>query len=269
MANNNVCKLSKLKISPFNIRTLTKDEIKEGMEDLKQSIKNKGIIEPLIVRPNGNFFEIVVGQRRFEAGKKIGLKEFPIISKKLSDQEALEYSLIENLQRKDLDSMDIAHALKKDFDMLHGATPSLSIRQFSEQVGKQIGLDQATVWRYLSLLNLAPEVQDMISDDKIGVKLASQLSTVEKDKQEEMAKLISETSIENQATEFIRKVKEEPKRDLEEVYAETRGYATIAILPETKREFLDCREESEKSADDILRKLIAFFKDKDMKQMPL
>ena len=132
----------------------------------------------MITRKAGNDFEIVVGQRRFLAGKEIGLKDFPCIVKELSDQEALEYSLIENLQRKDVDPLDIAKALKKLYDMsqFHG-----EIKEWVEQEGKKIGLSYVEVWRYLSLLNLTPEVQEMVSEDKLGIKLASQLATVEKE----------------------------------------------------------------------------------------
>jgi ParB-like chromosome segregation protein Spo0J len=92
---------------------------------------------------------------------------------------------IENLQRKDVDAMDVAQALKKDMDLLsHGE--KLSVHQL---VGKiNIGLSQPEIYRYLSLLNLTPEVQEMVSEDKLGVKLASQLATVEKEKQEEVQK---------------------------------------------------------------------------------
>jgi ParB family chromosome partitioning protein len=157
---------NRLKVSPYNIRYVTKTELKEEIEGLKQSIKDKGIIEPLITRKVGNDFEIVVGQRRFLAGKEIGLKKFPCIVKELSDQEALEYSLIENLQRKDVDDIDVAKALKKLYDMMVHGEPKLSIRQFAIEIGKQLGLSGSEVERYLSLLNLVPEVQEMVSARK-------------------------------------------------------------------------------------------------------
>jgi ParB family chromosome partitioning protein len=217
MDNLKILPLQFLKVSPFNIRYVTQTELKEEMEELKQSIKSKGIIEPLIVRRVKNEYEIVVGQRRFLAGKEIGLNEFPCIIKELSDQEALEYSLIENLQRKDVDPLDIAIALKKlyDFIIKEKITSTFTVRELSQK----IGMSEPEIWRYLSLLNLTPEVQEMVSEDKLGVKLASQLATIEKEKQEEVAKLITQTSTEDQAEELIKKVKEgkEPEEAFEEI----------------------------------------------------
>jgi len=233
--------INKLKISPFNIRQVTTTEIKEEMEELKQSIKSKGIIEPLIVRKTNNDYEIVVGQRRFIAGKEIGLKEFPCIVKELSDQEALEYSLIENLQRKDVDHLDIAKALKKDidFELKYHRDTKITKNEIVEQIlPKRVGLSEPEIWRYLSLLNLTPEVQEMVSEDKLGVKLASQLATIEKRKQEQTAKLLTQISSEEQAEEFIRKVKEgkEPEEALEEVQP-TREMRVVIIFKKEKVEF--------------------------------
>jgi ParB-like chromosome segregation protein Spo0J len=97
-------------------------------------------------------------------------------------KQALEYSLIENLQRKDVDPLDIAKALKKLYDMrsvqpLNSSKRThkeYTIRQFCEEISSTLGLSYVEVWNYLSLLNLIPEVQEMISEDKLGVKLASQ-----------------------------------------------------------------------------------------------
>jgi ParB family chromosome partitioning protein len=223
-----------LKVSSFNIRTITTTELKEEMEDLKQSIKSKGIIEPLIVRKSKNEYEVVVGQRRFLAGKKVGLKEFPCIVKELSDQEAIEYSLIENLQRKDIDPLDVAEALKKLYDMMVHREPKLSIRQFAIEIGKQLGLSGSEVERYLSLTSLAPKVKEMVSTGNIGVKIASQLAPIEKEKQEKVAKLLTETSTEDQAEELIKKVKggEEPKEALEEVVVPNEMKVVIFVKDE-------------------------------------
>ena len=98
-------------------------------------------------------------------------------------KEALEYSLIENLQRKDVDPLDIAKALKKLYDM-RSAQPldsskrthkEYTIRQFCEEISSTLGLSRQSVFNYLSLLNLTPEVQEMVSEDKLGVKLLSKM----------------------------------------------------------------------------------------------
>jgi predicted transcriptional regulator len=124
--------------------------------------------------------------------------------------------------------MDVAKALKKLIDF--GCTV--------QQVADKIGLDRTNVWRYLSLLNLTPEVQEMVSEDKLGVKLASQLATIEKEKQKKIANLLTQTSTEDQAEELIRKVKKgkEPEEALEEVQP-TREMKVVIVFKKEKVEF--------------------------------
>ena len=83
------------------------------------------------------------------------------------------------MQRKDVDPIDIAKALKKLADRMGGTS-----RKFAETVSARLGITDRMIWNYLSLLNLAPEVQEMVSESKLGVKIASQLATVEREKQE-------------------------------------------------------------------------------------
>ncbi|MFH1547630.1 MAG: ParB/RepB/Spo0J family partition protein [bacterium] len=231
--------LTQLKVSPCNIRHITTTELKEEMESLKQSIKSKGIIEPLIVRKSKDGFEVVVGQRRFLSAKAVGLKEVPCIIKELSDQEATKYSIIENLQRKNPNDMDVAKALKKLVDF-NSNSNRWSKTEYVEQIlPKQLGLKKSELWNYLSLLNLVPEVQEMVSEDKLGVKLASQLATVEKEKQEEVAKLIGETSTEDQAIELIKKVKEEPEKKPEEVFEEVQPKNEMKVVIFFRNEKVD------------------------------
>ncbi|MEK6883628.1 MAG: ParB/RepB/Spo0J family partition protein, partial [Nanoarchaeota archaeon] len=195
---------NKLTVSPFNIRHLTKFQLETQLEGIKDSIKSNGIIQPLVVRKVKNKYEIVTGQIRFLAGKKI-LKKFPCIVKEISDKEATEYSLIENLQRKDIDPLDVAKGLKQLKEMLPGVT--------FEQIGKKIGLTRKTIWQYLSLLGLAPEVQEMVSSNKLSAKMASKLSTIEEKKQKEVAELLSKTPTDNESEELIRRAKQEPEKD--------------------------------------------------------
>ena len=202
---------SKLTVSPFNIRHLTKFQLDTQLEEIKNSIKSNGIIQPLIVRKIKNKYEIATGQIRFVAGKKI-LKKFPCIVKNLSNQEVIEYSLIENLQRKDIDPLDVAKGLKQLKGMLTGLT--------FEQIAKKIGMTREMVWRYLSLLGLVPEVQKMVSENKISAKLGSKISTIEEKKQKEVAELLSKTPTDNESEEFIRKVKKEPEKSPKELLNE-------------------------------------------------
>jgi len=102
-----------------------------SMDELMASIKSKGILEPILVRPIENRYEIIAGERRFVAAKRVGLKEIPCIEMHVEDNEALELALIENLQRKDLDAFEEASGLKALID-IYGYTHA----QISEKIGK-------------------------------------------------------------------------------------------------------------------------------------
>ena len=108
-------KISDLEVSKFNVRDCLPDKGK--LEEIKQTIKENGIIEPLIVRQKDNKYEIIVGQLRYLCSKELGLKELPCIIKELTDSECLEISLIENLQRENLEPIDTAEALKRMYDI--------------------------------------------------------------------------------------------------------------------------------------------------------
>ena len=113
--------------------------------------------------------------------------------------------------------MDVAQALKKLADMMGGTS-----RKFAETVSAELGMTDRMVWNYLSLLNLAPEVQEMVSDGKLGVKLASQLAAVSSDRQLDTALGVKELPTEDLQEKFIKNVKEypekKPKEILEEVF---------------------------------------------------
>ena len=102
-----------------------------NIDELMNSIKSKGILEPIIVRPKGDKYEIIAGERRFIASKNVGHKEIPCIEMNVSDNEAMEISLIENLQRKDLDIFEEADGLKALME-----TYGYSHAQISEKIGK-------------------------------------------------------------------------------------------------------------------------------------
>jgi ParB family chromosome partitioning protein len=102
-----------------------------NIEELMNSIKSKGVLEPIIVRPRGEKYEIIAGERRFVASKNAGQKEIPCLEMNVTDNEAMEISLIENLQRKDLDVFEEADGLKSLID-----TYGYSHAQISEKIGK-------------------------------------------------------------------------------------------------------------------------------------
>ncbi len=144
------------KIRP-NRRQPRKRFDESSLRELADSIKEKGIIEPLVVRENGGDFELIAGERRWRAARLAGLKEVPVVLLEASDEESLEYALIENIQREDLNPIEEAEAYRS----LMGFGLS------QEEVAKKVGKDRATVANYLRLLKLPPEVRDELIQGSI------------------------------------------------------------------------------------------------------
>ena len=150
--------------------------------ELQDSIKNKGILEPILVRPKGSRFEIIAGERRFIASKNIGLKELPCIEMDVEDNEAMEIALIENLQRKDLDIFEEADGLQALAD----------IHQYHHQdISDKIGKARSTITEILSIAKIPKNVRDIIRET--GVFSRSTIIEIAKQKSEEdMLKLARE-----------------------------------------------------------------------------
>lgn len=132
----------------------------DQLEELVESIREKGIIQPLIVRKDGRKFELVAGERRWRAAQEVGLAEAPVIVRDISDLEVLELALIENLQREDLNPIEEARAyrrLTQDFDMTQ------------EKVAQRVGKSRAAVANALRLLDLDDEVQSWLIQQRISV----------------------------------------------------------------------------------------------------
>ena len=122
-----------------------------ALEELKASIKQRGIIQPIIVRPIAHgTYELVAGERRWRAAKALGIREIPSIVKALSDQESLEYSLIENVQREELDPIEEARALGRLMSEFHYT---------QEQLSETIGKNRSSVANALRLLTLPEDIQ--------------------------------------------------------------------------------------------------------------
>ena len=102
-----------LKPNPFQPR---EDFDQQSIEELAQSIKEKGVIQPLLVRRKGDNYELIAGERRFRAAKSMGLNEIPVIVRDVSDQDSLELALIENIQREELNPIEEAHAYQHLID---------------------------------------------------------------------------------------------------------------------------------------------------------
>lgn len=130
----------------------------EALAELTESIKQHGVIQPLIVVKKGKGYEIIAGERRYRAAKQAGLKELPVIVREYTEKEKSEIALIENIQREDLDAIEIALAYQRLMDDYN-----LTQERMSERVGKK----RATIANYLRLLKLPAEIQVGIKEKKI------------------------------------------------------------------------------------------------------
>ena len=133
---------------------------REALEELVDSIRQRGIIQPLIVRPVNGRFELIAGERRWRAAKEVGLAEAPAIVRQATDLEVLELSLIENLQRADLNPIEEAQAYAR----LAG---EFGMRQ--EDIAQKVGKSRASVANAMRLLDLDPQVQTWVVQDLLSV----------------------------------------------------------------------------------------------------
>lgn len=149
--------VAKVKPCPFQPR---KDFSEESLKDLAASIKEQGIVQPLIVRARGDGFELIAGERRWRAAQMVGLTELPIIIREADDRAVLELALIENLQRENLNPIEEALGY------------SQLIEQFKltqEEAAAKVGKSRAVVANALRLLKLAPDLQAHVRDARLSV----------------------------------------------------------------------------------------------------
>jgi ParB family chromosome partitioning protein len=132
----------------------------EKLEELAESIRANGIIQPLIVRPQGNEYQIVAGERRWRAAQLAGLTDVPVVVQEISDSHLLEVALVENIQREDLNPIETAQA----FERLHR---ELGLSQ--EEIGKRTGKDRSSIVNTMRLLKLPKEVQNLVAAQRLSM----------------------------------------------------------------------------------------------------
>ena len=142
----------------------------EALNELADSIKQYGIISPIIVQDRKDHYEIIAGERRWRAAKIAGLKEIPVIIKNFTEQEIVEISLIENIQRENLNPIEEALAYKRLLTEFH-------LKQ--EEVAQRVSKSRTAVTNSMRLLKLADEVQQMIIDESLTTGHARALITIE------------------------------------------------------------------------------------------
>ncbi|GIW47045.1 MAG: chromosome partitioning protein ParB [Deltaproteobacteria bacterium] len=185
--------ISQIKPNSYQPR---KDFDEKGIEELAASIQEKGIIQPLIVRRlEENNYEIIAGERRWRAAQKAGLAKIPVIVKDVSDREALELALVENLQRQDLNPIEEATAyeqLIEEFGLTH------------EEISKRIGKDRSTITNQLRLLKLPEEVKQALISGEITAGHARALLSIQStSKIKEILEIIKREKLSVRRTEAL------------------------------------------------------------------
>jgi ParB family chromosome partitioning protein len=167
----------------------------KGLEELAQSIRKAGVLQPIIVIPEGKQFKILIGERRWRAAQKAGLRKIPVLIRNIPKEQQLEVSLVENLQREELNPIEIALAYER-------LTEELGYTQ--EEVAEKVGKDRASVANFLRLLKLPSEIQESLQDGKISMGHAKILLSVEDSKaQLDLVKRIVQKGLSVRATEHL------------------------------------------------------------------
>ncbi len=169
----------------------------EALEELALSVKEHGIVQPLVVISKGNTFQIVAGERRWRAAKKAGLEKVPVLVRTLSDQHKLELSLIENLQRRDLNPLETATAYLKLRDQFN-----LKLEEMSTRVG---GKSPSVISNALRLLQLPEDAKKALVEKKISEGHARQILALDNEdaKKELLKRIIKERWSVRQAERFV------------------------------------------------------------------
>ena len=180
----------------------------EALNELADSIKQYGIISPIIVQDRKDHYEIIAGERRWRAAKIAGLKEIPVIIKNFTEQEIVEISLIENIQRENLNPIEEALAYKRLLTEFH-------LKQ--EEVAQRVSKSRTAVTNSMRLLKLADEVQQMIIDESLTIGHARALITIEdQSKQIEIAKKVVNEKLSVRDIEKLVKDLNKPKKEKKE-----------------------------------------------------
>ena len=181
----------------------------DSLLELAESIKQFGLLQPILVQDRKTYFEIVAGERRWRAAKMAGLKEVPVIIRNLTEQEIVEISLIENIQRENLNPIEEAMAYKR-------LLTEFSLKQ--DEVAERVSKSRTAVTNSMRLLKLCDEVQQMIIDDMITTGHARALISIEDKEQQYMIaqKIFDEKLSVRETEKLIKKIqneKQEPPKE--------------------------------------------------------
>ena len=191
----------------------------DALQELADSIKQFGLLQPILVQDRGDYYEIIAGERRWRAAKLAGLKEVPVIIRNYTNQEIVEISLIENIQREDLNPIEEAMAYKRLLE-------EFNLKQ--DEVAERVSKSRTTVTNSMRLLKLCDGVQQMIIDDMLSTGHARALIPIEDVEQQlQLAQKIFDEKLSVRDVEKLVKAilkpddklkKEEPPKNLQYIY---------------------------------------------------
>jgi ParB family chromosome partitioning protein len=212
---------------------------KSGLDELADSIKQVGILEPIIVRPKDGHYEVVSGERRYRAAQQAGLDKVPVTVRDYTDDEVLQLNLIENIQREDLSAIEKAKVCKQLIEKFANKFPS------QEKIGERIGVTRSAIAEWMSTLKLPEEIQRQVAPrtiqqkmpkGKISYKTATNIARVIKEptKQIEIAEKLAQGHIPTRAAQVvIKEFAKKPDKPIEQVFREVVTDAPI-FLPFSK-----------------------------------
>ncbi|HVW96403.1 MAG TPA: ParB/RepB/Spo0J family partition protein [Mucilaginibacter sp.] len=195
--------LSEIEVNPFQPRA---DFDENALYELADSIKLQGLIQPITIRRlNASSYQLISGERRFRASKIAGLTKIPAYIRSANDQQMLEMALIENIQRENLNSIEVALSFQRMIEECH-------LRQ--EELGERVSKNRSTVTNYLRLLKLPPSIQKALRDDEISVGHAKALLTFEDPAKQLFVyrRIIEEGLSVRKAEELVRDMQRAPER---------------------------------------------------------
>jgi len=224
MGNSEVA-LEKVRPSNFKPRS-TSDP--EKIRELTQSIKKLGLVHPVLLRPKGDGFEIIVGDRRSEAARRAGVAKIPAIIKDVSDQEALEIILAENIHREDLSAVDKGRICKLLKEKFPNEYPN------NEAIAEKLGLSVATIRDWMQLVEAPKEIQELIAPEvkpggavpKGKIEYTTALEIIRKvEKPEKQVSLVKEVARRRVPRRIVRKVikkvEHAPQKEVREIFRES------------------------------------------------
>ncbi|AMA71464.1 MULTISPECIES: ParB/RepB/Spo0J family partition protein [Aneurinibacillus] len=206
--------IKKIRPNPYQPRKYFEEE---ALNELADSIKEHGIIQPLIARKSIKGYELVAGERRLRAAKLANVEHVPVVVREFTDEQVMQIALIENLQREDLNAIEIAQAYQK-------LMTAFSLKQ--EELAKKVGKSRPHVANFLRLLQLPKEIQERVSRGTLSMGHARTLLGVEKDQIKiELAKEVEEKSLSvRQLEEIVKRMSEKKKVSRETKDTETQRF---------------------------------------------